>query len=98
MNLKELEEKRDRYTTNFFWLALSTAFIFGIPAVLAAIVGNKLNEAFDKKGIEFGLLFLAFVLSWSIIAREYQKKTKVLKALDQEIKEARLKESKEKKE
>lgn len=94
MDLKELTQKRDDIVTSFFWLALHIAFIFGIPAVLAAFIGNKINSIYNIKGVEFLLLFFAFVLSWAIIAREYKRKTKILNDLDAEIKEARLRENK----
>lgn len=94
MNLKELEQKREDIVTSFFWLALYIAVIFGVPAVLAALVGNKINSVYNTKGFEFILLFFAFVLSWAIIAREYKKKTRILNDLDSQIKEARFRENK----
>lgn len=89
MNLKELEKRRDDEVTSFFWLALYIIFIFGIPALIAVWGGNKLNEVFGVKGIQFGLLFLAFVSSWGIIARIYVKKTRTMKAISEEIKKAK---------
>ncbi len=94
MNLSELEKKRDQIVTNFFWLALYTAFIFGIPAVIAIFVGNKINEFYGVNSAHFVMLFLAFILSWIIVAIEYKRKTKILKDLNEKIKQARLTEKK----
>jgi hypothetical protein len=89
MNLKELENKRDEIVTGFFWVALSTVFVFGIPALIAVYAGKKLNTVFGLDIMQYVLLFFAFVISWGIVAREYNKKTKVLKELREQILKAR---------
>ena len=37
--LKDLYQKRDKYITNFFWLGLKIALIFGVPAFVGAFLG-----------------------------------------------------------
>jgi hypothetical protein len=39
--------------------------------------------------MQYVLLFFAFVISWGIVEREYNKKTKVLKELREQILKAR---------
>ncbi len=86
--LKNLIQKRDRITTGFFWLALKTALIIGIPAFIGAYFGKKLDAA-NGKNLFFTLIFLAvaFVISWTIIYFEYKKVSKKLKDIEEEIKE-----------
>jgi hypothetical protein len=88
--VKELEQKRDNFVTGFFWLAFNTIFIFGIPAILAAFVGKKLNMILSMQGIQFALLFFAFFGSWAITIHLYRKKLAILRTMDAEIKQARL--------
>jgi len=64
MELKELEEQRDREVTGFFWLGLQIAFIFGIPAFIAVTTGRKLVERFDNNNILIVCLVIAFIFSW----------------------------------
>jgi hypothetical protein len=87
--VKELEQKRDNFVTGFFWLAFNTIFIFGIPAILAALAGKKLNALFSVQGIQFALLFFAFAGSWAITIHLYRKKLAILRTMDDEIKQAR---------
>lgn len=90
MNLKELEQKRDKEVTGFFWLGLQIAFIFGIPAFLAVWIGGILNQQSDTN-FRAIFLVLAFVISWVIVILIYQRKTKKLKELDLKIKEMKQK-------
>ncbi len=92
--VKQLEQKRDEHMTGLFWLALHIAFIFAIPAVAAAFTGKKLNVYFGISWAQFALLFVSFVLSWAIMAQQYNKKTKAMKVIDEQIKQAREKISK----
>lgn len=88
--LKNLIAKRDSVTTGFFWLALKTALIIGIPAFVGAYFGKKLDNA-QGKSLFFTLIFLAvaFVISWTIIYFEYKKVSKKLKDLEDRIKDIR---------
>lgn len=97
MTLKELEQKRNEIVNGFFWVAFSTIFIFGVPAVLAVYVGKKLNNVLGQGNIQYILLFFAFVLSWMYIAREYNLKSQELRDLKQQILKAREEEENSKK-
>jgi hypothetical protein len=92
MNIKELEEERDRQVTGFFWLGLQIAFIFGIPAFTAAFIGKKLAKIYENNNIVTILLFISFVISWVIIFFLYQKKSKNIKKVEDEIKKLRKEE------
>lgn len=68
------EEKRGGTTsksdmrTQAFQMALEMVAVFGIPAVIAVVVGRKLVQQFGwPSWITFGLLGLAFVVSWVIV-------------------------------
>ncbi len=86
--LKNLIQKRNAVTTGFFWLALKTALIIGVPAFLGAYFGKKLDSAKGDK-LFYTLIFLAiaFVVSWTIIYFEYKKVSKKLKTIEGQIKE-----------
>ena len=87
MKLKELEAQRDREVTGFFWLGLQIAFIFGIPAFTAAIVGKKLSEKFGGDQWVTICLVISFIFSWLIIIYVYKKKSKKIKEIEDKIKE-----------
>lgn len=89
MDIKELEQKRDAHITGFFWLALQIAIIFAVPAVAAALIGKALNSYFSTTGLQYALLLFALILSWGIMAHQYQKKTRELKDIETRLKEAR---------
>ena len=89
MDIKELEQKRDAHITGFFWLALQIAVIFAVPAVAAALIGKALNSHFSTTGLQYALLLFALILSWGIMAHQYQKKTRELKDVETRLKEAR---------
>ncbi len=89
MNLKQLEQKRDAFTTRIFWLMFEMVFIFGIPAVAAIFIGKKINNLENTINWIIVFLFVAFFLSWLIVGIRYQKVTAQMKELDLQIKEAR---------
>lgn len=88
MNLKELEQKRDAYTTRIFWLMFEMIFIFGIPAIIAVYLAKKLS-AHTEMNLGAIFLFISFVLSWLIVGVKYKKQTKILNDLSEQIKVAR---------
>ena len=90
-DIKNLEKKRDQAMTGFFWLGLQIAFIFGIPAFIAAFIGKKLSEGSGNKNIIIISLFISFILSWSIIIYIYRKKSKNMKKIEDEIRTLRKK-------
>ena len=94
MNLKELEQKRDAFTTRIFWLMFEMIFIFGIPAVIAVYLAKKLSTTNTDMNWSAIFLFVSFVLSWFIVGMKYKKQTKILNDLNEQIKVARELEAK----
>ena len=92
MNIKELEEKRDKQMTGFFWLGLQIAFIFGVPAFIAVFIGKKIAIKYENSNILIISLFISFVVSWFIVFFIYQKKSKIMKKIEDEIKKLRKEE------
>lgn len=86
MELKELEEKRDKEVTGFFWLGLQIAVIFAVPAFSAAFIGKSLAEKFSNKNITTFLLMASFIFSWVVIIFLYNKKSKKMKEIENQIK------------
>lgn len=93
MNLKQLEQKRDAFTTRIFWLMFEMVFIFGIPAIIAVYLAKKLS-AHTEMNLSAIFLFVSFVLSWFIVGVKYKKQTKILNDLNEQIKVARELENK----
>ncbi len=94
MNLKELEQKRDAFTTRIFWLMFEMIFIFGIPAVIAVYLAKKLSATNTDMNWSAIFLFVSFVLSWFIVGIKYKKQTKILNDINEQIKVARELENK----
>ena len=94
MNLKELEQKRDAFTTRIFWLMFEMIFIFGIPAVITVYLAKKLSTTNTDMNWSAIFLFVSFVLSWFIVGMKYKKQTKILNDLNEQIKVARELEAK----
>jgi tryptophan-rich sensory protein len=86
MELKELEQKRDKEVTGFFWLGLQIAVIFAIPAIAAALIGKELALKFSNKNLTTYLLLISFVFSWSIVIFIYRSKARKLKEIEDKIK------------
>ena len=77
MNIGELKQKRERQINGFFMLILEIVFIFGIPAIVAVILGKYLDVTGAKKYTAL-CLTIAFIFSWIIVVFLYRKKTKEL--------------------
>lgn len=94
MEIKELEEKRDKLITGFFWLGLQIAVIFAIPAITVAIVSKKIILATGFKPANSIGLAISFIFSWIIVIYIYKKKSKKMKIIEDEIKVLRKQEIK----
>ena len=87
MNIEELKKNRDQQVHGLFTLMIQIAFIFAVPAIIAALSGKYL----DKDGSDFYtviFLVIAFVLSWIMVIFVYKRKTKKLTEVENLIKEA----------
>lgn len=86
-NISDLKQQKDKYITKIFWLCLQIAFIFGIPAVLGAIFGGKLDAKYDTGNkITLAILFGTFVFSWVIVVFYFKYLNKKIKNINTEIK------------
>ncbi len=92
-NQKKLYQKRENYRHRAFLMMLEIGVIVALPAFIALFAGKYLDQG-HKSGrfYTFSLLFLAFVLSWTVIIIKYVRFNKKVKKIDKEIKE--LKENK----
>jgi len=89
MEIEKLEKQRDQEITGFFWLGLQIAFIFGIPAFLAVFISKKIILLTGNKNATTIALVISFILSWVIVFIIYQKKSKKLKIIEDNIKKLR---------
>jgi uncharacterized membrane protein (DUF485 family) len=94
MNLQELEQKRDAHTTRIFLIMLEMVFIFAIPAIAAVYFGKKLSAINSTLNWSAIFLLVAFVISWTVVAWQYRKQTRILNDLTAQIKKAREEETK----
>lgn len=86
MNLDELKKKREAQINGIFILMIEIGFIFALPAVIAILLGKKIDAG--KVGLYTGIfLIIAFVISWTITILIYQSKTKKLLETERQIKE-----------
>ncbi|MDD3662647.1 MAG: hypothetical protein PHT84_02155 [Candidatus Pacebacteria bacterium] len=93
MDLKKLENERDKEVTGFFWLGLQIAFIFGIPAFLAVWISKIIIGETGNKNITTIALFISFIFSWILVFYFYKKKAKKIKIIEDQIRELRKNET-----
>lgn len=87
MELAELKKKKEAQINGIFILMIKIAFIFAIPAVLAALLGTHLDQ--NGAGLYTMLLLaVALVISWTIVALVYRKQARELKETEDLIKAA----------
>ena len=87
MNLQELEKKRDAYSSKIASLAIQIALIFAIPAGIAVLAYYFLEIRIVYT------LPIAFILSWVLVIRLYQKVDKKVRTLEAQIRELKQKET-----
>ncbi len=65
---KKKSSIREGLRTKAFWIAFEMIFVFGIPAVVAILLGHWLTEeGFFGDWVTYAALGLAFVVSWVIV-------------------------------
>ncbi|USN94970.1 MAG: AtpZ/AtpI family protein [Candidatus Nomurabacteria bacterium] len=85
-NIQDLKKRRDKITNKIFLLGLKIALIFGIPAVLGAIIGRELDEYLGTSPwMKIIVLFIAFVSSWFMVYMEYKRLSRELEKVESEI-------------
>lgn len=87
MDQEDLKRKKDELILKIFWKSFQVIFVLGIPAFSATYFGLKLDGYYGTgRNITIGLLVLAFILSWVIIIRQYQRLNKEIKEIEKKIK------------
>lgn len=91
---QSIRERREAFQSKIFRLMLQVAFIFAIPAALAVWVGGLLDTRYQTdNSIRIALLIAAFVGSWIVIMKLYQKLNKEAHAIDDMAKASKQKNS-----
>jgi hypothetical protein len=86
--LTELKKRQAHYQSRAFRLVIEVLFIFGVPALIAVLVGRKLDQVFETgKMIVSVLLVIAFFSSWAILFYVFRNINREMTKIDQEIKE-----------
>lgn len=83
--LESLIQERETYVTRIFWTGLEIAFMFAIPLALAIVLIKFVTNGFWS----WVVLILAFVSSWLLVIRKYNKLSKIMMRLDGEIRQLR---------
>ncbi|MCA9352967.1 hypothetical protein KC901_02180 [Patescibacteria group bacterium] len=78
--LKNLEKQRDDHVTKIFWAGLQIAGLFALPMVVAILIGLQLGG--NAKWIA---LPIAFVFSWILVIRYFNRVSKKMKRIDADI-------------
>lgn len=83
---KESHAKRNSYQNQAFALMWQLLFIIGTPALLAVIIGKRIdeNQGTDKTWTLI-LLGIALVITWIMIIRKYQKYNDTVKKVEKDI-------------
>ncbi len=86
---KDINEMRENYRAKVFRMMLHIAVIFGGPAVLAFWGGGFLDIKFDTGADTWrlALLGVAFVFSWVLVFRLYNKLNKESRAIEEKAKQ-----------
>lgn len=85
MEIKSLQEKKEKEIHSFFRLGLYIAFIFSLPAALAIIISKIFSENPNSKIITTIALLISFIFSWLTVIFFYLKKSKKIKKIEDEI-------------
>ena len=87
MELDKLKKQKDEYINKIFYLGLKIALIFGIPAVVGALIGKRIDARYDS-GNKFTMIILVctFILSWIITIVMYNNLAKKIKKVEMDIK------------
>lgn len=83
--LEELEKRQERESNRAFLSMLYVVGYLAIPAGIGAWIGTWLDARYNS-GHRFAMLalFLAFILSWTMIIMEYKRMTARLERLRDE--------------
>lgn len=91
---EELKKRKDAYVNKIFWLGLQVALIFALPAVGGALIGKRLKEAGKGDNITIFILIGTFIFSWIIVVIMYNRISKKIKSVEEDLRIAKEKENK----
>ena len=85
---KDIDVMRENYRAKVFRMMLHIAVIFGVPAVIAFWGGGWMDVRFSSGGDTWRVsaLGLAFVFSWVLVFRLYNKLNKESKEIEAKAK------------
>ncbi len=70
---KKNEELMDRLSRKTVIIVITFLLVFGIPAVLAALIGNTIDERLGIKPFgSLALLAVSYVIGWSFAIKTYK--------------------------
>lgn len=81
--------EKQKYGTRMFFLGLEIVGYFAVPAILGVFVGKFVEKKYEID-ITIPLLFVTYIISWSIVAIRYrmiQKQLRKAKELDSQPKD-----------
>lgn len=88
--IKGLSHREEYYRTRVFYLLIEFAFVFAVPAFGGLALGRYLDNQFATGHFWLTVcLVCAFVLSWSIVIWRYLKIDREMRAVAEQIKEAK---------
>lgn len=85
----DLKNTRESIRTKTFVLMLEMVVIFGLPAILAVVIGKQIDLYYNSGKVgTFIALGCAFLFSWFLVIRKYQKINRELKEINRKIKDS----------
>ncbi|MDX1536042.1 MAG: hypothetical protein R3346_04780 [Candidatus Spechtbacterales bacterium] len=85
--IKKLEERQELLRKKAFMMLIEIAFIFAVPAVIAFVLGGRLDAIFETGNtIILSSLAIAFILSWIIVIFRFKKLQKDFQKISEDIK------------
>lgn len=71
------EKVKENYQKDFFRIAFDILLIFGLPVIVGALIGARLDSLYDTgKKITLAILAFTFIFSWIIFIIRFKKISK----------------------
>lgn len=89
--MSEISKERASLNYKMWLIMIKIAFIFGIPAGIGYFIGKYLDERFAMRpNGTLIVLFVTFILSWTMTVLEYKKIARQFKELDEKEEQEKL--------
>lgn len=85
---EKARERQEEFRNKTFRMMLEVAVVFAVPAVIAVVVGKRLDTGSSSQWLVV-CLAVAFIFSWSIVIRMYTKLSREAKEIDALVRAAR---------